>query len=110
MLTDQAHSQRKWGLYPTLRQALQDKHIPDHYYGPTSVSDNMFEQMRRLMEISILTEENEAAVCDVARSNDNRRALWDDLHRLEDMLEGAAKYFTDRAQRIRNLRSKVSSL
>ena len=109
MLTDEAYAQRKWGPFPGLRLALQDKRVPDHYYGPTSVSNNVFEHVRRLMEISILTEENEATICDVAGANDNGRSIREDLRRLQGMLELAASYFGDRARGARDLQLRVSS-
>ena len=49
-LTEKAYQERKWGSFPALRQALEDKQIPSNYFGPTSVSDNMFEAMNRLIE------------------------------------------------------------
>jgi len=43
MLTEEVSRERKWGQFPVLRKALEGKRVPDSYYGPTSVSDNMFE-------------------------------------------------------------------
>jgi hypothetical protein len=45
------------GKYPSLRKALENKRIPDSYYGPTSISDNMFDAMVRFVTIAILVRE-----------------------------------------------------
>jgi len=36
---------------------LENKRIPDSYYGPTSISDNMFDAMVRFVTIAILVRE-----------------------------------------------------
>jgi hypothetical protein len=46
-----------WGKYPSLRKALENKGIPDSYYDPTSISDNMFDAMVRFVTIAILVRE-----------------------------------------------------
>ena len=50
MLTEEGSRERMWGKYPSLRKALENKRIPDSYYGPTSISDNMFDAMVRLLQ------------------------------------------------------------
>jgi hypothetical protein len=58
MLTEKAHYERKWNWIPRLAQLLSTKQIPEHYFGVASTSDNRFDRVRRLMEISILIQEN----------------------------------------------------
>jgi hypothetical protein len=58
MLTEKAAQDRKWAGFPTLRLLLETKRIPDLYFGATSVSDNIFNKLNRLIEINILVEEN----------------------------------------------------
>ena len=57
MLTEEGSRERVWGKYPSLRKALENKRIPDSYYGPTSISDNMFDAMVRFVTIAILVRE-----------------------------------------------------
>ncbi len=57
MLTEEGSRERMWGKYPSLRKALENKRIPDSYYGPTSISDNMFDAMVRFVTIAILVRE-----------------------------------------------------
>ncbi len=56
-LTLEAYKERQWGSFPALRRALEDKKVPDHYYGFTSISDNLFDALGRLIEIGVLTSE-----------------------------------------------------
>ena len=44
--------------FPMLGRALGGKRIPDHYFGYSSASDNEFDEIQRLMRISILVREN----------------------------------------------------
>jgi hypothetical protein len=44
-LSAEGYRERKWGPFPALRQALEDKQIPSNYFGPTSVADNMSEAL-----------------------------------------------------------------
>ncbi len=53
MLTVEDSRERIWGKYPSLRKALENKPIPDSYYGPTLISDNMFDAMVRFVTMRI---------------------------------------------------------
>jgi hypothetical protein len=55
MLTEEGSRERMWGKYPSLRKALENKRIPDSYYGP--ISDNMFDAMVGFVTIAILVRE-----------------------------------------------------
>lgn len=57
MLTEEDSRERMWGEYPSLTKALENRRIPDSYYGPTSISDNMFDAMVRSVTIAILVSE-----------------------------------------------------
>jgi hypothetical protein len=37
---------------------LESKRVPDRYFGPTSVSDNVFNKIERLLIMAILVHEN----------------------------------------------------
>jgi hypothetical protein len=68
MLTEKAMSERKWGCFPALRLILESKRVPDHYYGPSSVSDNSFDRTCRIMEIDILVHEHRAEIINILGS------------------------------------------
>jgi hypothetical protein len=46
------------GQFPALRKVLEAKSVPDRYYGPTSVSDTVFDRVHCLMTMAILVHEN----------------------------------------------------
>ena len=106
MLTEEALRERKWGPFPTLRKALEDKHIPYRYDGFTSVSDNRFAQFYRMCEIADLAHEYESAVRETAQSV-GREHILSDLLRLRDDLRAASFFFKEQAEGIEALLSKV---
>ncbi len=57
ILTIEAYRERKWGYYPELRMALEDKQVPSFGYGFTSAFGNMFNDMRTLIEVAALIDE-----------------------------------------------------
>ena len=57
MLSAEALKERMWGRFPALRTALENEKVPDHYYGFTSVSDNMFESLQRAAELAVPVKE-----------------------------------------------------
>lgn len=101
-LTPEAYRERKWGSYPALRQALESKEIPSHYYGFTSASDNMFEAMGRLMQISVLVAEYKDHIRGTSQSV-GREDMREDLQQLEIQLEDAARSFKRRSEEVREL-------
>jgi serine/threonine-protein kinase RIO1 len=93
-MTTAAYSERKWGMLPALRQALEDKEIPGNYYGLTSVSDNIFDMMHRLLEISILVREYDKYIIDTAQSV-GKQEMDRDLRMLEYAFKHASYFFRD---------------
>jgi hypothetical protein len=101
-LTEQGYRERKWGHFPALRKALEDKKIPESYYGLTSASDNMFEAMERLVEIAVLAVEYENAVKETAVSV-GREEMYNDLRVVERSLERAYDFFKQKGENVRAL-------
>jgi hypothetical protein len=99
MLTEEALRERKWGRFPALRKALEDKCIPNSYYGPTSVSDNVFGELNRLVEIAILAREHQSVVRDITQSV-GREQMYRDLLQLRDDLGAASSFFKQQAEAI----------
>jgi len=106
MLTEEALRERMWGKFPALRQALEDKRVPDRYYGPTSVSDNLFAALHRSLEIAILAREHEVAVRETAEAV-GREPMYHDLDRLYWELQAASSFLREQADDVRALCMKL---
>lgn len=81
MLTKQELDKRIWGRYPTMRVLLQNKKIPDKYYGATSVSNNLFNESNRLLELLLLTKEFINSDC--CSGKEQRISLIKELYELQ---------------------------
>lgn len=81
-----------WGPFPTIRKVLEKRKVPGEYYGMTSVNDNEFEFMRRLMEIAILVNEHKTYLIEFTNA-DNVKEVYEDLDRLGELLNRASSYF-----------------
>ncbi len=101
-LTPEAYRERKWGRYPALRKALEDKEIPSRYYGFTSVSDNMFDATLRLMEIAVLAIEYGSAIREMVPLV-GREKMYSDLRALEKSLKSASQSFAEDSDKVRRL-------
>lgn len=102
MLTDKAMRDREWNSFPALRQAFEDKRIPDVYFGLSSVSDNMFASLHRLLKISVLVREYEKNVRHLAQTVSHYE-IYSDLRRLEEDLIRASSLFTNFAKEVGNV-------
>ncbi|NLX18146.1 MAG: hypothetical protein GXY53_02545 [Desulfobulbus sp.] len=105
-LTAEAYRERKWGPFPALRKALEDKQVPPNYYGFTSASDNMFDAMSRLIEIAVLTNEYENDIKAKAVSV-GREDMYRDLLNLEEALENASRFFKRTSDKVRMLQNAL---
>ena len=106
MLTEEASRERKWGQFTVLRKALEGKRVPDSYCGITSVSDNRFERLHRLVEIAILAREYESAVRETADAL-GPEEMYRDLNRLRTEIEAASSYFREQADHVTAMYSKL---
>jgi hypothetical protein len=100
-----------WGSFPALRVILEEKRVPDHYYGPSSVSDNIFGQLSRLLQLIILIRENKAQITEALRANMAHKPvseddfcrisqLENDLSQLRSGYRWASKIFEDAAKEL----------
>ena len=105
-LTEEAYEERKWGPFPALRQTLATKQIPDRYFGLSSVSDNMFARLNRLLEISVLVEEYGEEIADATPDVGVGETIRD-IERLEEMLHDTANRFEAQAEQIRSVAAHV---
>lgn len=101
-LTEEGYRERKWRSYPALRQALEDKRIPSNYFGPTSASDNMFDAMGRLLDISVLVVEFKNHIEETAQIT-GREEMYKDLRRLEADLKQAMYFFERKIEELRTI-------
>ena len=102
MYSPEVRHERKWRPFPALRKALEDKHIPDSYYGIASTSDDMFSQIDRILEIAILVHEHETVIKQVVSSVGSAN-MYEDLRNLETSLKGICSMFQQLAEDIRAL-------
>jgi hypothetical protein len=92
-LTEKALAERMWGSFPALRAILEFKTVPDHYYGSSTVSDNVFDQLGRLLKLSILIRENKAQIIEALESNEWHGQLHYELHRVRAAYRWGAEIF-----------------
>ena len=93
MLTQEGYKKRFWADLITLRRILEDKKIPDKYYG-LSTSDNMFESVGRTLRLSVLIRENRASIIDAASQDPQLTdALKTELKKLQSMLRSVSDLF-----------------
>jgi hypothetical protein len=92
-LTAEAYRERKWGPFPALRKALQDKQVPSDYYGLTLSDYDMFDRLHRLTEIAVLAGAYESDIKETAVSM-GREEMYRDLCKLEEALDQASYFFT----------------
>jgi hypothetical protein len=58
MLTERALYERKWSRFPELGKLLDGKCLSAKWTGYSSVSDNIFDQVARLLEIYAAVDDN----------------------------------------------------
>ena len=102
MLTQEAMRKGNGGNYPTLRQALENKKIPERYYGITSISPNRFEYLERLLDIAVLAREYRGAIIETAQSAGRGQMLQDLEHPMFE-LQGASREFKKAADEIQEI-------
>ena len=102
-LTPEAMQERKWGQFPVLRQVIQDERIPDHYYGLTPMSENIFNRIKDTTEIAILVKEYKQNITAQAQYMD-REKIRNDLSKLEDILKNMYRFFDESIDEIGRLK------
>ena len=109
-LTEQGLYELKWGWIPTLGKMLSKKRIPDRYYGPTSAHDNASEAVQRLMEISILIQDNFDEIrMQMNESIELKKNIYRELHRVAEAFENRSQQFHDQSLRIADVARSLDS-
>ena len=106
MLTTKALEERKWGRFPALRKALDNKPFPGDCYGITSISDNLGNQIVRSLEIATLAREHAAAVRETAQAVGSER-MKRDLQTLEEELRWASSQVEREIEEIQRLHAII---
>ena len=111
MLTHDAMRERRWGPFPALRQVLEKAPASDRHYGFTSVSDNVFEEQQRLVEIANQAEEQREALLDAVRATPELcTQMAEDLWRLAERLDSLRHVFDREIETTRALTEEVYRL
>jgi hypothetical protein len=106
MLTEKAIIGRQWGAFPALFKLLGEKRLSTNWTGPTSVSDNMFESITRILEIYALVQENSEEVRLTLQAEgppEGGNSLPANLERLSYELAQVSEFFADAAGKTRTL-------
>ena len=135
MLTEEARYERKWGHFPSVGKLVGNKKIPERYFGPTSISDNVFQYLNRLAEVAAVVEEyaeiiknQTESIRDIAKAkpdispgdledyfhtlntslhSSDIKNLLKDLTHLDVELRDAARIYTDKAELVRDIIGKI---
>src|SRR3954463_12926690 len=106
MISAQALKEREWGHFPALRQALETMSVPEHYFGETSVSDNIFDRISRLTKQSILVQEYRDRIFQAAAST-GKEQMVEDLRNLESGFEQVETLFAIARKTIEEIRQEL---
>ena len=118
-LTSEGLAKRLWRGSDLLRELLGDTRVPDHVYGPTSVSANIFTDADNLLTLSLLVLENSevltrrfseapAALASEEDQGQRRNRLGRELCELEDRLRVFGSRLNHMADRVASLRNEAT--
>jgi hypothetical protein len=93
----------QWRSFPALRKILENKRLPDSYYGFGIIPQNRFERLDWVLDIAHLACECEAdirgAVGKPMEANDIRK----DLDELRNELAGVISLIDDASRRVERI-------
>ena len=111
MLTESASRERKWGSFPALRQVLEVTPSSTRHIGLTSVSDNVFEQLQRLVDIADRAEEHKEVLLQAVRERPELRAqMAEDLRQLQSGLDALRHAFDREIESLSSLCDELHGL
>jgi hypothetical protein len=99
---------RKWEWLPALSKVLASKRVPEHYYGPSSVSDNMFGQVVRLMELTILLRENQSEMVE-GLDGKPQEGVLKDLLKVREALRMTERHFGAMAEDVDDIVNRLGA-
>ncbi len=95
-LTEKALYERKWGRFPELGKLLSRQQLGVEWTGPSSASDNIFDQIQRLLQIYALVEENSKEI-------EQAMAIREELLKLSQGLSWAAERCSEASRSVEKL-------
>jgi hypothetical protein len=99
MLTTRALYERKWRHFPELGKALSDKPLSVEWTGSSSISDNIFDQVVRLLEIYALVDEHDQHIERALSDPDN--SVKEELFELSRRLALVADRFAEASHQVK---------
>lgn len=106
-LTEQGYIDRMWGNLPTLGRLVGGKRPKDHWYGPSTASDNVFESMSRLMEVYAVVVDSRKELTSTNNESEEKNFVKD-LENLASMLRHAAGIYQNAADEIKTLQLQIA--
>ena len=94
MLTESALYERTWKNYPELAKLLDRRTPGVGWTGPTSVSDNIFSQIDRQLNLFALVSESESEIKKAINHNPHS-PIRDELLQLSDQLKKISRKFDE---------------
>ena len=108
LLTERAHYERMWKNLPELAKLLDKKQLSLNWTGPTSVSDNIFDSVTRLVRIYALVKDNEPEIEEAAKKIGSPLHL--DLMELSRTLSSAGDFFSQESHSISRFAHRLQGL
>ncbi len=105
-LTEEALYERKWRRFPELGKLLSRKQLGLEWTGPSSVSDNIFDQVHRLLEMYAIVEENSKEIEQATAGAEHSiigDSIREELLKLSEGLSWAAERFTNASNSVEKL-------
>lgn len=98
--------ERKWGRFPALRRILESKGLPASLCEQMSVSENVFDRIRRTLEIALSAFEAEPDIAKAAFATGPNEML-DDLERVRRELDAAMSFIEDASRKVRHIEETI---
>jgi len=98
MLTERAMYEREWGRFTELAKVLSGKQPTVRWTGPSSVSDNIFDQVVRLLRIYALVEDHGNSIDSALAGHEP--LVRQELFELSKGLAWAADRFSEASRRV----------
>jgi len=105
-LTEQASYRRKWSAVPALGALLGNARPQDHWYGYSSATDNIFENLSRIMEIYAVVKDYEQKIVKLSGADAHR--VCADLNVFQHKLIAAARHLHEAGEDVASIREKLA--
>lgn len=93
----------QWRSFPALRRILENKRLPDSYYGFGIIPHNRFERLDWVLDIAHLACECETDIRSAVGKPMDANEIRRDLDELRNELAGAISFIDDASRRVERL-------